>query len=272
MLDPVNRFTSRVENYVKYRPRYPKQVLEILRAECGLTPEWRIADIGSGTGFLTEIFLENGNPTFGVEPNAAMREAAESLLANYLNFTSLDGTAESTGLDGSSVEMVTAGQAFHWFHLAKAKAEFLRILKPGGWVALVWNERRGGTPFLDAYEDLLQKFAPEYGQVDHRRIDDHVLADFFSPAGFGRRSCDNVQAFDLDGITGRLMSSSYAPEPETPGHQEMIDELGRIFEKHQTNGRVLFEYDTNVYFGRLAVWAPPSVESGESFQSVVQGR
>jgi len=253
MLDSISRFTSRVDNYVKYRPHYPKQVLEILRTECGLTPEWRIADVGSGTGFLTELFLENGNPTIGVEPNAAMRAAAETLLAGYPNFTSLDGTAESTGLDDSSVEMVTAGQAFHWFDRAKAKMEFSRILKPGGWVVLVWNDRRSGSPFMDAYNQLLLTLGIEYGRVNHRRFDHVARSEFFSPGGYVTRQCDNMLSLDFDGVKGRALSSSYVPEAGQPGHEEMVAELARIFEEHQTDGRVPFEHDTSVYFGRLGL-------------------
>jgi len=250
-LDPLIRFSSRVENYVKYRPHYPPAVLDILRDECGLTPDWQVADIGSGTGFLTELFLRNGNQTFGVEPNGPMREAAELLLKDYPNFTSVDGTAENTGLPDSCVEMTSAGQAFHWFDRARAKKEFTRILKPRGCIVLVWNERRAGTPFLDAYEQLLRKFAPQYGKVDHRRMDDQVLGEFFSPEGFQARSCENAQTFDFAGVKGRLLSSSYTPEAGQPGHEPMIAELALIFEQHQRDGKVTCEYDTSVYFGRL---------------------
>lgn len=251
MLDPTKRFSSRVENYVKYRPSYPPEILDMLRAECGLTPEWRIADIGSGTGILTELFLKNGNPVFGVEPNGPMREAAEKLLKDYPNFTSVAQTAEDTGLAEQSVEMITAGQAFHWFDHVRAKAEFVRILTPGGWVVLAWNERRAGSPFVEAYEQLMEKYAPEFHMVDRRNARAEAVEKFFDPAGCEIRYFDNHQTLDFEALKGRLLSSSYAPLPENPLHDPMITELLDIFERFQQDRVVLFEYDTRVYFGHL---------------------
>ena len=251
MHEATKRFSSRVENYVKYRPRYPQAVIEILREECGLTPEWRVADIGSGTGFSTELFLANGNPTYGVEPNEPMREAAESLLKPYPHFTSIDGTAEETTLPDSCVELVVAGQAFHWFDRETSRHEFRRILTPGGWVALMWNERRKGVPFLDEYERMLKQNAPEYPIADHTKIDDEIIGEFFSPGGFRSRTSEYEQVFDFEGLKGRLLSVSYAPESGHPNHEPMIAELKRIFDRYQSDGRVRFEYDTRVYSGQL---------------------
>lgn len=252
MLDPTLRFSSRVENYVKYRPHYPREVIDILREKCGLAPEWRIADVGSGTGILTELFLNNGNPAYGVEPNGPMRSAAEQLLGGHANFTSVDGTAENTTLDDASVDMVTAGQAFHWFDQGLAKQEFRRILKPGGWVVMVWNDRRlDATPFMTAYARLLLEYTNDSTKVDHRQVDDRVLAEFFAPGGFVACTCDNRQVFDFEGLNGRLLSSSYAPEPGDPRHEPMIAELSHIFEMYQSQGQVSFEYDTRIYMGRF---------------------
>ena len=252
MKDPTKRFSSRVENYLKYRPHYPAEVLEILVKECGLAPEWVIADIGSGTGFLTELFLKNGNRVFGVEPNKEMHEAGERYLKGYPNFKSVDGTAEDTQLPAASVDMVTAGQAFHWFDREKAKKEFLRILKPQGWCAIVWNERRtGGSPFLEAYERLLREFTSEYKESRHRRVRESVLAEFFAPNGFQVHTCRNHQTFDLDAVKGRLLSSSYAPEKGQAGHEAMLAELSRIFAAYQQDGKVILQYETQVSFGRL---------------------
>src|SRR5581483_4013685 len=135
------RFSSRVNDYVLYRPGYPAQILELLKTECGLTGDSEIADIASGTGIFTRMLLENGNRVFGVEPNDDMRKAGESFLASYRNFTSVAGTAEATTLADHSVDFVTAAQAAHWFHRERARKEFVRILRPGGWTVLIWNER-----------------------------------------------------------------------------------------------------------------------------------
>jgi len=250
--DPTERFSSRVENYIKYRPGYPADVIETLREECGLVPESVVADIGSGTGILTRLFLERGHPVFGVEPNREMREAGMRLLAELPRFTSVDGRAEATALPTACVDLVIAGQAFHWFDQNAARAEFLRVLRPGGWVALVWNERlTETTPFLREYEALLHRHAIDYAKVDHRRIDETVLAAFFGAGGFRARVFPNRQVFDFDGIRGRLLSSSYVPGEDDPGHEPMLADLDRLFRAHASNGRATFEYETKLYFGRL---------------------
>src|SRR6266542_3498646 len=251
MVASTERFSSRVENYVRYRPHYPVEVVELLEAECGLNCESVIADIGSGTGFLGELFLRNGNWVFGVEPNLEMRVAGQGSLAPFPNFTSLAGTAEATTLANRSVDFVIAGQAFHWFDRERCRAEFLRILRPAGWVALVWNDRRtDSTPFLAAYEKLLREHGTDYDQVNHKRIDTAVLRKFFR-AEPGVKTFPNHQHFDLVSLTGRLLSSSYVPEAGQPGHVVMLAALKSLFNAHQKDGRVTFEYDTVAYYGPL---------------------
>lgn len=253
-MDPKNRFTSRVENYVKYRPGYPVEVVETLHNDCGLAPESFVADIGSGTGLLARIFLDYGCHVYGVEPNPEMRAAGERLLAHYRLFTSLSGSAEQTGLPTAAVEFVTAGQAFHWFAPDLAGEEFRRILKPGGWVALVWNERRtDSSPLLRAYEDMLNTYATDYQQVNHRNVenDEAIMQSLFGgPYQVAR--FDNVQVFDYEGLKGRLLSSSYAPEAGDPRHEAMLEGLRRIFDQYQQDGMVSVEYDTRMFYGRLA--------------------
>ncbi len=243
-----------MENYVRYRPGYPAKILDLLRTEAGLRPNWIVADIGSGTGILAEMFLKCGNTVTGVEPNDAMRAAAERLLRHYARFRSVKGTAEATGLPPASVDLVTAGQAFHWFDLDKARAEFLRILKPGGHAALVWNTRKTeGTPFLRAYELLLQRHSVDYRQVDHRLVTDEILGRFF--AAFRKWTFANSQEFDLGGLKGRLMSASYAPLPGHPAFAPLMDRLDAVFREHAVDGTVRFDYATELYLGRLAAKA-----------------
>jgi SAM-dependent methyltransferase len=228
MPDPTQRFSNRVENYVKYRPGYPPAILDLLTAKCGLTRTAVTADLGSGTGILTTLLLNNGGRVFGVEPNPEMRAAGERLLAGCPNFTSVAGTAEATTLPEHSLDLITAGQAFHWFDRGKARAEFLRILKPGGRVALLWNDRNiSDRPFFQAYERLLITYGTDYTAVNHK-------------------------TFDFAGLTGRLLSSSYAPEAGDPRHEPMLRALQSLFAAHQTNGTVTFDYDTTVYYGRLS--------------------
>jgi ubiquinone/menaquinone biosynthesis C-methylase UbiE len=247
----TERFSSRVDNYVRYRPRYPRGVLETLQSGCGLTKTSVIADVGSGTGFLTELFLHHGNTVYGVEPNREMREAAEKLLKDYGQFRSVVGTAEETTLPDASIDFVTVGQAFHWFEQDKARKEFQRILKPQGWVVLVWNERKDSSPLDQAYEQLVRNYSDDYAEVHHKRIDNDVLRHFFG-GDFEKKVLENSQKFDFEGLKGRLLSSSYSPEVGHPKHAPMLAELQSIFDAHQVNSQVKVEYDTRLYCGHLS--------------------
>ncbi len=250
-LRPTTRFSDRVELYLRYRPRYPAALLDSLQQACGLTPEAVIADIGSGTGFLAELFLLRGHVVFGVEPNPEMRQAAETYLARFPNFHSVAGQAEATTLPGASVDVVTAAQAFHWFEPDAARAEFGRILRSTGWVVLLWNERRtDATPFLRDYEELLLTYGSDYAEVDHRRIEAAAPAALFG-GPYEVRKLDSQQILDWDGLRGRLLSSSYAPLPGHPNHAPMMKMLAELFRRHARHGRVVLRYHTRVYFGRL---------------------
>jgi ubiquinone/menaquinone biosynthesis C-methylase UbiE len=250
--DSKQRFSNRVADYVHYRPGYPSAVRDVLRAECGLKSGHIIADIGSGTGFLSELFLKNGNRVFGVEPNEAMRQAGEEYLASYDGFVSINGSAESTTLDHASVDFVTAGQAFHWFDQNAARAEFLRILKPASWVVIIWNERlTDTTPFVREYEDLLRKFGTDYASVKESYPNEQHMREFFGANTYSSHTLPNFQEFDFDGVAGRLRSSSFIPTQDLPNFAPMMAELQRIFGAHNLDGRVRLEYTTHIYFGRL---------------------
>jgi len=249
---PTDRFSNRVENYVRYRPTYPTAVLDILKQEIGLSPTWRIADIGSGTGISSELFLRNGNVVYGVEPNRPMREAAERLLDRYPKFTSFDGAAEATTLPSRSVDCIVAAQAFHWFDAPTAREECVRVLRPGGWSVLIWNTRRvDTTPFLRGYEALLLEYGTDYQRVRHDRIDKARLSDFFGASGGIDRFVDNRQRLTLDGLRGRLLSSSYVPAPGEPRHEAMIEALERLFRDQQHDGEVSLDYNTQVFMGQF---------------------
>jgi SAM-dependent methyltransferase len=250
--DHTGRFSTRVADYVKYRPGYPAGVLRLLEEECGLDSASVVADVGSGTGLLSELFLRNGNRVYGVEPNREMREAGEQLLSAYANFTSVDGRAEETKLDDESVDFVTAGQAFHWFDPPHTRVEFRRILRPGGWVVLVWNDRRtSATSLLEDYERLLLEYGTDYREVSVKYAEESMLAALYGPGEIRTRSFDNEQVFDFDGLRGRLLSSSYVPQPGHPNFDPMMRELESLFRRHQRDGRVTVAYDTKVFYGRL---------------------
>ncbi len=249
--DPTARFSSRVENYVRYRPSYPKEVLDLLRNSCGLTPDSVIADVASGTGIFTRILLENGNRVFGVEPNPDMRRAGEEYLASYERFTSVAGTAEATTLADDSLDIITAAQAAHWFDRAQARREFVRILKPRGWTVLIWNERQTDTtPFLRDYEDLLLTYGTDYQEVRHERTTDEI-AGFFAPSPFQSAVLEMRQDCDYAALEGRLLSSSYIPAADHPSYGRLLQELRKIFDEYQTNDLVVLAYATRVYFGQI---------------------
>lgn len=249
--DATSRFSDRVENYIRYRPGYPPEALTVLRSECGLAPAHAVADIASGTGIWTRVLLENGNAVFGVEPNVDMRLAGERLLADFPKFISVAGTAEATTLADASLDFVVSAQAAHWFDRKRAQREFARVLRPAGWLVLLWNEREvDTTPFLRDYEQLLLTYGTDYEDVRHERTTDAVN-EFFDPAPYQERVFAMRQEFDYAGLEGRLLSSSYAPGRGHPKHEPMLRELRRIFEKRAVGGQVGFDYKTRVYFGRL---------------------
>lgn len=250
MKNATARFSDRVEDYVKYRPGYPAQVIDVLRSRCGLTSTSVIADIGSGPGNLARLFLENGNEVFAVEPNTEMREAGKQLLGSRSAYHSVDGRAEATRLENGSVDFVTAGQAFHWFDWPRAKTEFRRILRPSGWVALLWNERlTDSTPFLRDYESLLLQYGTDYKDVRHERSYENI-GDFFGGKPDGT-VLPNQQVVDFDGLRGRLLSSSYVPAAGSPQREPMLRDLKDLFATHQRGGRVSIDYEVRMYFGRL---------------------
>lgn len=250
--EPTRRFSARVTDYVKYRPSYPTAVLDCLKAECGLAETAVIADIGSGTGLLTELFLKNGNFVYGIEPNQEMRQAGEQFLANYVNFTSVNGQAEATTLPDHSVDFVIAGQAAHWFDPEPTQAEFGRILRPGGVIAFVWNSRPvEATPFMRGYEHILVKYALEdtgwlIREGGHERDPQQILG-----SDFASRSFTNHQSVDLAGLQGRTTSSSMMPLPGHPQYAPMLAALEQLFAAHQVDGRVTIHYLTELFYGRV---------------------
>jgi SAM-dependent methyltransferase len=249
---PTERFSDRVDDYIKYRPHYSPQVVEALRAACGLDPTHTVVDVGCGTGLLAKIFLENGNRVIGVEPNENMREAGKQFLAPFAGFSMVAGSAEATGLPSEFADFVVAGQAFHWFQPDATRREFARIVKTEGWAVLIWHDREmEATPFLRAYEEFLQKYSTDYATVAHNKVANYgALERFYSPNQMHLIVQHTQQRFDLEGLRGRLLSSSYAPR-EGPQAEAMLCALPALFEEHQVAGEVTLEYRTKIYYGHL---------------------
>ena len=251
-MDSTQRFSSRVETYLKYRPHYPQAVIATLKEECQMTPECVVADIGSGTGFLSELFLQNNNKVFAVEPNKEMRIAGENYCRQYEQFDSINSTAEATTLAANSVDFAVAAQAFHWFDYAQARAEFARILKPNGYAVLIWNDRETqSTPFLCAYEQLLQTYGTDYREVNHKGTHNRALITLFGLGRWQQKDIDYHQLCDYEGLEGRLMSCSYAPEPGHPHHEPMLAQLSKIFHDYAVDNLVKIEYKTRLFYGQL---------------------
>lgn len=250
--EPTKRFTERASNYAAYRPKYPAAAVEFMRAELGLNASSVVADIGAGTGIWTQMLLGVGcGVVFAVEPNDAMRAEAEKSLGRFPNFKSVTGTAEATTLAAASVDFVTAAQAFHWFDAARAREEFARILKPDGWVVLLWNMRRiDTTPFLRELERILRAYGTDYERVAADNPGAELMEQFF-PRGYGTRGFAHEQILDYEALRGRWLSASYVPLAGHPNHEPMFDALGRAFDAHQRGGVVSIEYEATVYYGRL---------------------
>lgn len=250
---PKERFSNRVEAYVKYRPHYPPEIIPFCREKFGLSAGDVIADIGSGTGFLSELYLENGNTLYGIEPNKEMREAGEKYLNRFPNFRSIDANAEQTLLRDRSVDVVIAGQAFHWFDQTKFQAECKRILRDKSIACLIWNERDNqSTEFLRAYEELLGNYSTDYYQVRHEDVTEGELQEFFGSKSLQRGQFPNNQIFDFEGVRGRLLSASYIPTEDHPRYGEMIALLKSLFEKQSKNGKVELLYKTQLYWGKVS--------------------
>jgi len=243
-----DRFLGRVEAYAKYRPSYPPAAIDLLEARCGLKPGITVVDLGCGTGILSALLLKRGARVFGIEPNREMRTYADQTLGG--GFCSGSGSAESTQMPDGYFDLLVAGQAFHWFDPPRTRVETLRILKPGAWAALLWNERpKELIPFFEEYEALLRHYAPEYDEVARLRAREDGIRQFFGhPPELA--TFPNEQVLDFEGLAGRLMSASYAPLPGRAEHEPLMAGLREVFDRHQVDGRIVFPHRTRVYFGQ----------------------
>lgn len=252
MKDSKVRFSNRVENYVKYRPHYPIETIQLLIEKINLKKEWIIADIGSGTGISSELFVKNKNTVFGVEPNNEMRVAAENYFKENQNFISINGSTENTTLEDNFIDLIISGQAFHWFDLKAARKEFARILKNDKDVVIFWNERKTEEScFQKEYELFLRKYCVEYGRVTQKNISALQFEQFYGSKKYTLLKLNNSQQFNFEGLKGRLQSSSYSPNSNNPIYSEMIDSLHNLFYKYAEENLITFEYDTEIYYGKL---------------------
>jgi len=245
---PTERFTGLAEIYARCRPSYPVAAIDAILSRTNLRPGSVLVDVGSGTGISSRVFAARGLSVIGIEPNADMRQQAEAALADLPGPKPVyrAGQAEATGLPEAKADAVLAAQAFHWFEPAAALTEFHRIVRPGGWVILMWNERDPSDPFTAAYGALIRS-APEAAAIEvPRGRAGEVL--FTSPLfeGAERQVFVNSQELDLDALLGRAFSASYAPHSGEAA-QLFAAALQEVFECFERNGRVVLHYETSVY-------------------------
>jgi SAM-dependent methyltransferase len=251
--NPTDRFTGRVESYRRFRPTYPPAIVDLLRRECALNSGSTIADIAAGTGILTELLLAEGFTVTAIEPNEEMRAACAALKPQYPKLKILAGTAEATGLPNHSIDLITVAQAMHWFDLDKTRAEFVRILRPGGWCAILYNHRRrSGDAFHDGYEQLLINYGVDYREVQRQHIPEEKIAAFFAPSEMKRVVVLNPQTFDFEALEGRILSSSYMPQSGHPRFEAMRAATERLFSENERNGKVTLQQDCLVSYGRFS--------------------
>jgi len=247
---PTERFGDRAMQYARFRPGYPLELVDFLEKEGLLQPGARVADIGSGTGKLSEPFLARGYGVYGVEPNGEMRAMAERLLLDQPLFRSVAGTAEATGLETASVDLVVVGQAFHWFDMEQARREFLHILRPGGAAAIVWNERLNSEGFGPAYQEIVNRYKMEAEPVSHASVSTAALEGFFAPLKPRWVRIEHASYYDREGIIGRMVSSSYMPNT-SPQKEAMISALDEAFAACAVHGQVALRYTAVMCCGPL---------------------
>ncbi len=248
-----DRFTGLAGIYAKYRPSYPEAFLRYLYSDVGLGRNSVIADIGSGTGILTELLLKENSTVYGVEPNEDMRETAENALSRYPNFISVNGTAENTGLDASSLDFVTVAQAFHWFDRQAFKAECRRVLKEKGKVILVYNARDSENELVTENDAVIRRYCPDYMAASGGMRGGSTVeyADFFKGGACDFKVFKNDVVYDEDGFIGRNMSGSYAPKKDSGQYQPYISALKQLFLQYSRNGTLLMPYLTKSLIGEV---------------------
>ena len=250
--DPTKRFSDRVDNYIKYRPTYPNEVLDYLKEKCYLTSKSVIADVGAGTGIFTKLLLDRGYTVYAVEPNAPMRDAAVEQLSADKNFTAVDGTAGATTLSSNSIDMIVCAQAFHWFSNENTRVEFKRILKDTGKTALIWNNRLvDADKFSIEYDALLKNDSVDYNKVNHQNINDIDFKAFFRDGKYELKKFPNEQVFDEQGLIGRAFSSSYVPPQGSDKGEIFLKLLKELFARYNVDGNVSFKYETEIYLGEV---------------------
>ena len=254
------RFTGKAEIYKKFRPSYPNELIDFLYSEVGFHENSVIADIGAGTGIFSRLMLERGCKVYCVEPNDDMRETLINELSSFSNFTPVSGNDVNTGLNENSLDFVTVAQAFHWFDLDAFKIECQRILKPGGKVVIVWNERDYKPSHKDANSEIVMKdyeIRQKYATGDKKglkvpKTESSIhYSDFFADGVYEQRIFRNDLILDCEKYIGRNLSASYAPKEEidSDGYHGFVQEMKDFFAKYSVDGILIYPHFTSCYVG-----------------------
>jgi ubiquinone/menaquinone biosynthesis C-methylase UbiE len=248
-LDPTQRFSGRASSYARARPGYPQELFDHLFAVRALYKGCTVADLGAGTGIFSELLLRHGMTVYAIEPNQEMRAVAEARLAGVDGFKIVVGSAEQTTLAEQSVDAITAAQAFHWFDIEPTRREAARILRPGGQVIMVWNNRdKEIDAFNRAYSSLVERFAKNKEEIDSLRKNPE---ERFYPSGYHHAQFRHSKEYELESLECLITSASYMPKPGDPDFQQMIQELRELFKEFQEEGKVAMKYVTDCYHGGL---------------------
>ncbi len=247
--DSTQRFLGKAVYYDRSRPAYPKKIIKILRKETGFSRDSVVADVGSGTGLLTKLFLGNGNKVYGVEPNDDMRSVAERRLSKYKNFISVAGKAERTGLPAKHFDLITVGQAFHWFDPLAAKKEFTRILKKEGYVLILLYGQNEASDIKEDYKRIVEKYGRNPAHVG--KTDKKAFDSFFGKGKYKKFEVTTSKYLNFEGLKSRFLSASYMPRSDEKGYKQMVNDIKHIFEKHERDGRVKIVYNITFYLGRF---------------------
>ncbi|MFC7523874.1 class I SAM-dependent methyltransferase [Parapedobacter sp. GCM10030251] len=249
--DSVSRFSHKAALYDRFRPHYPPELVAFLKASIAPDPGKTVADIAAGTGIFTEQIAQWGNPVFVVEPNRAMSRLARRRLSGFKNCVFVNGTAESTGLPSQSIDLIVSAQAFHWFDLTKTKAEFQRIGRHNLLVAVVWNLRNTDSSFEQAYESLIRTYGMDYLSLSQRRMDTEEVLSFFAPDSPEYRVFEHADDLTFEQLRGRMLSYSFMPGETSPVYEELLEEITKMFNLYQEDGKVRLSYKTRLFIGGI---------------------
>ena len=251
-MKPADRFSNRADAYTRGRPSYPAALVERLESAGALHAGSTVVDLGVGTGLSAEPFLQRGYMVIGVEPNGDMRSAGDQHLRQFASYRSVAAAAEVTSLPAAVAELVIAGQAFHWFDVPRVASEARRMLKRGGWAALIWNDRQStGSAFLAGYEALLRTHGIDYAKLLHRHVDEAAIARFFAPVRAEVATFDNPRSLDRDDLIALAGSASYLPAAGDARHHALMHALHALFEAHAHDGTVQMMYRTRMHYARV---------------------